>query len=361
MVGTLVVERQGSVSSHPFVSQCLGGKIFGALVHDSTIRLNRGLVERFIPERTNIRGPIGFFGRDSVAPLCFWLSWLPGGLRGGAVAPVSCVLTQVCLQNPPPPVKAGAYGPNREGEEPRNLFVCQSLDIAQDHRGTENLGQTRHRSGDVVVEQAVEHSSMQVVSSCAGNRVLVMEVLQCVAADKLGVFRAFPVLIDKCIPQDPQEPRPDIRPPLILVPESVRLQVGLLNQIVCIGVVSGQEDGTLTKQPQVGNCLSFKSLVLDAGIYGHGIVLVGNGQLALRCHVLQGLSASAAVALQGSLRGTESERVEPKDASRERFRHLWWCDRMEDQQRQVSRVARSIPELPLASRWALDPSVNRFD
>lgn len=98
----------------------------------------------------------------------------------------------------------------------------------------------------------------------------VVEILDIVVIDGIGFFNGLPIDVDICVLHDTEQPCPNVRSFLVLIPKAVRLQKGLLEEVVGIVNIARHAQRIIIEDIHMGNCFLLKFLVDASGCTENG-------------------------------------------------------------------------------------------
>src|SRR5256712_2884708 len=180
------------------------------------------------------------------------------------VAHAHGVLVQLPLERLPGAEQPRLHRAYRHTQDLADLLVAQPLDVAQDQRLPERFRELIDGLEHLVVDDPVEEGPLGVVVLYLSKH---RERLDGVHVHGFAVPGAAPVFINKGIAQDGEQPSPRAGSFLVLVPGAVRLEHGLLDQVVGVGGVAGQAQGDAVEGVEVDQRLLLEAgpLLIDRG------------------------------------------------------------------------------------------------
>src|SRR2546428_113180 len=180
------------------------------------------------------------------------------------VAHAHGVLVQLPLQRLPGPEEPRLHGAHGYAQDLADLLVAHPFDVAQNQGFPERFRELINGFEHLVVDDLVEEGPLGVVVLYISKHRV---GLDSVHVHGFGVPGAAAVFINKGIAEDREQPPLGIGPLLVLIPGAIRLEHGLLDQVVGVGGIAGQAQGDPVEGVEVhqGFLLEARPLLIDRG------------------------------------------------------------------------------------------------
>ena len=154
-------------------------------------------------------------------------------------------------------MQAAHYRPHRNVHDLGDLLVREPLDVGQQHRHAELLGQRLERLLHDLVGHALEHLGLGRAPDLRGldatEPPIERELLDVVELGLLGPALLGPVDVDERVGEDLVEPRLEVRAVLEPAEAPVRAEVRLLDEILGVSRVSGHPERGRVQRVHVGH------------------------------------------------------------------------------------------------------------
>ena len=168
------------------------------------------------------------------------------------------VFDQLVAEQLPAAVQPRADGPDRAVDELRDLLVSKSFDVAEDHDRPEILRQRFDGFREIVIQKIAVKTRLHVVRIGIFRANGVVEILDVLVIDFIRLFRLLTVDVDVGVLHNPEKPRLAVRAWLKLIPETVRLHVGLLEEIVRVVGIAGHAEREIIERVDVRHRLALE-------------------------------------------------------------------------------------------------------
>lgn len=190
---------------------------------------------------------------------------------GGGESGVLCVYEQGLLEQPPAAEQPRPHRAHGHVEDPRRVVVLEILQVHENHRRSEHLGQCGQRPADGRPRIDAKEGVFQwtVAHGLVHQGGLPRLELGCVERHlAVGAHAA----VEKLMAADGEQPGAALGAGRELMPGAIRAQVGVVHEIVGVGLVAGEREREARHVGETAHRLLLKLPVAIArgrGVVGH--------------------------------------------------------------------------------------------